>query len=237
MGTTATSIDVPLTFTGAAPLLAALRLGSSALPIGAFAYSQALEQAVTTGAVSERESAARWIVGVLEHTLLSLDLPVLSRIHAAFAGGLWEQAEGWSEFLYATRGTSELRAEEKQLGKSLLRWLERQGVARAAALRDKPRTTLAAAYALSAHHFAIPPEAAALTYGFAWCEAQVGAASRLIPLGQTDAQHVLSQALVALSTGFSRALALEDDELGATAPGQTLLSAAHETQYSRLFRS
>ena len=234
---TATSIEAGLSFAGPAPLLAALRLGSAALPIGAFAYSQALEQAVAVGVVGDRDSAAGWIGGVLEHTLLGMDLPVLARIHAAFVRGSTEEAARWSDFLYATRGTSELRAEETQLGKSLFRWLERLGEPRAAALRSETRTTLAAAFALSAVRFELSVEAAALTYAFAWCEAQVGAASRLIPLGQSDAQLVLSQVLAALSTRFSRALALEDEELGATAPGQTLLSAAHETQYCRLFRS
>ena len=234
---TATSTEAGLAFSGPSPLLAALRLGSAALPIGAFAYSQALEQAVAVGAVGDRPSAARWITGLLEHTVLTLDLPVLVRIHAGLETGALAEAERWSDFLYATRGTSELRAEETQLGKSLFRWLERLGDGRAPALPAKSRTTLAAAFAWSARRFELSAEAAALAYAFAWCEAQVGAASRLIPLGQSDAQLVLSDALAALSAGFSRSLALRDDELGATAPGQALLSAAHETQYSRLFRS
>jgi urease accessory protein len=139
--------------------------------------------------------------------------------------------------LYATRGTEELRAEELQLGRSLYRWLERLPEPRAARFRERPRATLIGAFGLSALRFGLTPQVAALTYAFAWSEAQVGAASRLVPLGQSDAQLVLSHALGLLGTGFSRALALEDDEIGATAPGQTLLSAAHETQYTRLFRS
>lgn len=238
MGTetaTLTTTEPRLAFAAPGSLLAALRLGSAALPIGAFAYSQALEQAVLTGSVSDRASAAGWIGGVLEHGLVTLDLPVLVRLHAAFAADQVDELARWNVWLFATRGSDELRAEERQLGRSLLRWLERLGHAAPPSLPAP--TTLALAFAVAAHRFAIGSEAAALSYGFAWCEAQVGAATRLVPLGQSDAQLVLSDALERLASGFARALTLEDDRLGATTPGQALLSAAHETQYSRLFRS
>lgn len=234
---TATSTEAALALDVPAAFLGALRLGSAALPIGAFAYSQGLEQAVAIGAVHDRASAERWVKGVLEHTLLTADLPLLVRMVHALKSGALETADELSDFLYATRGTEELRAEELQLGRSLYRWLDGLGEPRAARFRQRSRATLSCAFALAALRFGLSSSAAALTYGFAWSEAQVGAASRLIPLGQTDAQLVLSGALAALAAGFPRALALEDDELGATAPGQTLLSAAHETQYSRLFRS
>jgi len=220
-----------------AAFLGALRLGSAALPIGAFAYSQALEQAVAIEAVRDRQGASRWIEGMLGHSLLGLDVPVLSRLYRALSGERLDEVDRWSDFLYASRPTQELRAEERQLGRSLFRWLERQGESRAARFLERPRQTLSAAYALSARSLGLSHEAAALTYAFAWCEGQVGAATRLIPLGQSDAQLVLSGAIARIDAGFQRSLALEDHELAATAPGQALLSAAHETQYTRLFRS
>ena len=232
-----TGTSTEISVASPAAFLGALRLGSAALPIGAFAYSQALEQAVAIGAVSDRHSASRWVDGVLTHSVLGLDVPVLSRIYRALAGERLDEAERWSDFLYASRPTQELRAEERQLGRSLLRFLDRQGEARARRYLERSRSTLAAAFALSARSLGLSHEAAALTYAFAWCEAQVGAATRLIPLGQSDAQLVLSAAIARLDAGFFRALALGDEDIAATAPGQALLSAAHETQYSRLFRS
>lgn len=232
-----TGTSTEISVSSPAAFLGALRLGSAALPIGAFAYSQALEQAVANGVVSDRFSAARWIEGMLEHSLLGLDLPVLTRIHRALAGEQLDEADRWSDFLYANRPTLELRAEERQLGRSLFRFLERQGEARAGRYLERSRATLAGAFALAARCFGLSSEASALTYAFAWCEAQVGAATRLIPLGQSDAQLVLSAAIARLDAKFFRALALEDEDIAATAPGQALLSAAHETQYSRLFRS
>ena len=77
----------------------------------------------------------------------------------------------------------------------------------------------------------------ALSYVFAWCEAQVGAATRLIPLGQSDAQRVLSGLISQSARELPGALERSDDALSSTTPGQLVLSALHESQYSRLFRS
>ena len=66
-------------------LMRLFQLSSAALPIGAFAYSQGLEQAVALGDVKDRDSAARWISGMLERSLMSLDVPIFARLHRAFA--------------------------------------------------------------------------------------------------------------------------------------------------------
>lgn len=63
------------------------------------------------------------------------------------------------------------------------------------------------------------------------------AAVKLIPLGQTQGQ----QTLVRLATGVpgqvERAFSLSDGEIGASSPALAIASSAHETQYTRLFRS
>jgi urease accessory protein len=218
-------------------LLAMLRLGSAALPIGAFAYSQGLEQAVAVGAVHDAESAAEWITGVLESSVLSGDVPVLVRLCSAWQAADEGAVRRWSDFLYATRPTRELRDEERQLGSALFRLLARLGCDRARPCQTDPRATLASAFALAACTWELSAPNGALAYCFAWAEAQVGAATRLVPLGQSDAQRVLSAALACIDRAFSEALARPDELIFHTAPGQALLSAAHETQYSRLFRS
>lgn len=222
---------------GSGPLLAMLRLGSAALPIGAFAYSQGLEQAVAVGAVHDAESASVWVTGLLSSSVLSGDVPVLVRLAAAWAEERAADVRRWNDFLYATRPTRELREEERQLGSALFRLLARLGHDRARPWQADPRATLASAYGLAGLVWGVPAPELALAYAFAWAEAQVGAATRLIPLGQSDAQRVLSAAVACLSEGLPAALDVTDDTIAHTAPGQALLSAAHELQYSRLFRS
>jgi urease accessory protein len=218
-------------------MLGALRLGSAALPIGAFAYSQALEQATELGRVRDADSAERWICGMLRQSVLSADVPLLSRAFSAWSSADHVAVERASALLLALRGARELRDEERQLGRSLFRLLSHLGVTAADPWMRAESATLASAYALAALHWAVPRRFAAASYAFAWTEAQVGAATRLVPLGQHAAQRVLGRALHVIADGLDAALVLEDDEIAASAPGQALLSAAHETQYSRLFRS
>lgn len=221
----------------ASALLHALRLGSAALPIGAFAYSQGLERAVTLGHVHDSESAARWILGLLERSVLTLDVPMLCALHAAWRVDDRSEVRRLSALLFAMRASHELREEERQLGRALFRLLSRLEIEAAGSFGEQDYPTLAAAFALSSVSWSIPREAAALAYCFAWCEAQVGAATRLIPLGQSAAQAVLSRALEVAANGLGSALARNEDSITASAPGQALLSAAHETEYTRLFRS
>lgn len=228
---------LPLQSVDSGAMLAALRLGSAALPIGAFAYSQGLEQAVASGAVFDQASASAWVTGLLSNSVLSGDVPVLLRLCEAWRAGREDQVRAWSAWLFATRPTRELREEERQLGSALYRLLVRLGHQSAQPFQSDPRATLASAFALSAAIWNVPTPLAALTYCFAWSEAQVGAATRLIPLGQSQAQALLTEALATIARQIAPALARSDEEIVHTAPGQALFSAAHETQYSRLFRS
>lgn len=234
--TTATAIGTERALSGTA-LLRLYQLSSAALPIGAFAYSQGLEQAVALGDVSGHETARAWIAGVLKSSLLRLDVPVFARVYRALASDDATSARRWNDYLFATRGSAELRAEERQVGSALIRLLTREGVPSAVVWQGDTRVTLATAFAVASVAWGAPLEQAALSYTFAWCESQVGAATRLVPLGQTDAQRVLSALIDAAASGIEAALTLPDGELSSSAPGQVLLSCLHETQYSRLFRS
>jgi len=72
---------------------------------------------------------------------------------------------------------------------------------------------------------------------FSWAENQVGALSRLVPLGQLAAQRVLAAVGAQIQSAVTFASALSDADLGSCLPGVALATAFHETQYSRLFKS
>lgn len=220
-----------------ASLLRLLQLTSPALPVGAFAYSQGLEWAAHVGWVSGEETALAWLKDVLAGPLCHLDLPVLRRLHAAWMRGDDAGARGWSLFLLASRETRELELEDVQAGRSLARVLAGHGIERAATWVRDPEATLAVMHALAAVSWAVPERAAMLGYAFTWAEAQVGALSRLLPIGQLAAQRILSAVTEAAPAAVTLALAVTDDDIGAFAPSHALASTLHETQYTRLFRS
>jgi urease accessory protein len=222
---------------GPSELVRLLQLASPALPIGAFAYSQGLESAVELGFIDGEVSARAWLGGTLESGLVRLDLPVLARLHAAFGADDARAVERWCAFLLASRESAERRDEDRQLGRALARLLADQGVARAGVFLEREAVTHACLFALAAVHHGIRVEAALLAFAFSWAESQVGALSRLVPLGQLAAQRVLTAVGAAVPGAVARARELTDAELGATLPGLALVSALHETQYTRLFKS
>jgi urease accessory protein len=191
---------------------------------------------VGAGWVTDEESAGRWIVGLLEQSLSRLEVPVLGRLERAFLAGDEEEARRWNEFLLASRASAELRAEEQRLGSALARLLVTLEVAGAERWLGAAVSHLAM-FALAAARWQIPAPDAAGGYLFSWAENQVGAGSRLVPLGQSAAQRILSRAGQAIPAAVSRGLGLADDEIGFCAPGQAIGAALHETQYSRIFRS
>lgn len=211
-----------------------LQLASPALPIGAFAYSQGQEAAVAAGIVHDEASAAAWILGLLAGPLAHQDLPIFARLHAAHAARDGAGARRWNDVLFASRASAELQAEDRQLGGAFARVLATLDLP--AGLSDGP-TTLAFQFARATAHFEIDVRQALETFAFTWAEAQASAAVRLVPLGQSAGVRIVARAAEAISGAVTIALTLSDDELGSAAPRLALLSTAHETQYSRLFRS
>src|SRR5450432_4173242 len=80
-----------------------LQFASPTLPIGAFAYSQGLEQAVELGWVHDEASALSWIGGVLTEVLPRLELPLLVALHQAWSQGDLARVRALSQFLHACR--------------------------------------------------------------------------------------------------------------------------------------
>ena len=219
---------------GRTAFLRLLQLASPALPIGAFAYSQGVEPAVSAGVIHDEATTGAWLLGLLRGPLAHQDLAIFARLWRARAAGDAAAAIRWNAFLLASRPTSELQAEDRHLGAAFARVL---------ATLDLPvdsapaPATLASQLARAMVHYRIDLHTAAETFAFMWAEAQTSAAVRLVPLGQSAGVRVLARAAAAIPVAVDEALRLDDDDVGGAAPGLALLSATHETQYSRLFRS
>lgn len=217
---------------------------SPALPIGSFAYSEALEYAVEAGWVTSEASAQDWILGRLDDGIGRLDAPIVVRLWRAFrdqsaAGDASIPADAlhWSRMLWALRESAELRAADRDLGRSLARLLVTLGNDSAKPWLDCAQISYAALFALAAVERDIGLDATVTGYLYAWSEAQMAAAIKLVPLGQSAGQRILSAAVEALPALVVRAQSMPDEQLGAGAPGLAIASSLHETMYVRLFRS
>jgi urease accessory protein UreF len=76
-----------------------------------------------------------------------------------------------------------------------------------------------------------------LAFAFGWAENMVQAAIKSVPLGQTAGQRILARLMAEIPAAVDLATDLSESDRQAFMPMLAILSARHETQYSRLFRS
>ena len=221
-------------------LLQLLWLASPALPVGGFSYSEGLESAIETGAVSDEASVSAWLLDQLQLGLGRGELPLLAQAIAAWQAHDAQRVTALNHWMLATRETGELRRQAEQMGRSMLEWLRQRAPddARVAILAQlSPAPTWPVAFALAAAQSGAEPRDALLAFGFGWAENMVQAALKAVPLGQSAGQRILGARAAALPAIVDAALGLPDDERQAFTPMLAILSAQHETQYSRVFRS
>lgn len=235
--------DAPVTL-GADALLRLAWLASPALPVGGFSYSEGLESAVESGRITDEASAGAWLCDVAALNLARSELPAVAAAWRAWTGPLADVPAAiapLNDWVLQTRESGEFRQQTLQMGRSLADWLKNgehaadPRIARLAALQPAPAWPVA--FALAGVLAGADDETLLLAHGFGWCENMVQAAMKAVPLGQAAAQRMLSRLSAALPVTVAQALATADEEPQAFAPLLAILSARHETQYSRLFRS
>lgn len=212
-----------------------LQLISPTLPIGSFAYSQGLEYAVDAGWINNEEQTKLWIKGQINNTLSSLDIPVMQRMYKAWQAEDYATVIYWNKWLLAAREAKELHDEDTQLGQALLRLVK--GLDIKFPIDDEIDWSYVTIFSYAAVEWDIPFLETANGFLWAWSENQVAAAIKVVPLGQTAGQTILSVVLKDIPIAVEQSLDCSDDDIGMLAPGVAIASALHETQYSRLFRS
>ncbi|HIQ14346.1 MAG TPA: urease accessory protein UreF [Leucothrix sp.] len=218
-------------------LLKLMQLSSPTLPVGAFAYSQGLESAIEMGIITDRETLAIWIKDLLTLSLKNVDLPLFKHLYECWERDNSKEILDWNKTLFTQRETKELRDEDHQLGLALARLLDDLGIKQAKSLRKEEQLCFLTLFTLAASEWNIEIEQAANGFIWSWLDNQIAAAIKLVPLGQTDGQRVLSELLPIIPEIVEQGFAIKNDEIGASLPMMAILSSQHETQYSRLFRS
>jgi urease accessory protein len=226
--------------TSAASLLQLMWLASPALPVGGFSYSEGLESAVDAGLVTTEAQTAAWLLDQLRLGLARSDLSLAAKAFGAWQRDDRDTIRELNDWVVQTRESSEMRLQTEQMGRSLLEWLKNRGLAdtRIAMLATlKPAPTWPVSFALAAVQTGAPLRDALLSLCFGWAENMVQAALKAVPLGQNAGQRVLAALADAIPPAVDRAIAATHGERQAFTPMLAILSARHEAQYSRLFRS
>ena len=220
-------------------LLQLIWLASPALPVGGFSYSEALEAAIDHEHVHDEATCAEWLADQLHLSQARGDIALMAQAIPAWQTMNTARLQQLSAWVHASRETQEMRLQTEQMGRSLLDWLRIQNKATDAALQLcselRPTYPLTMSLALSLAH--APLEQALQAYAFGWAENMTQAALKAVPLGQVSGQKILARLAQEIPEAVQHAMALSDDARQAFCPMLAVMSARHETQYSRLFRS
>jgi len=210
---------------------------SPTLPIGGFTYSQGIERAVEDQWIVDVDSAYEWLSKQLHYGLTYTDLPIMLRLYNAFKGNNKAEVIRWGQVLLACRETRELRQEEVNRGRALIKVLEALDSSVTTGWEDTISTNHLSGFALISTHWQIPVVDLLLGYSWSWLENQVSAVVKIIPLGQTQGQQLLHKLMQLIPDIVDQSMTLTEENIGMSLPALAIASSLHETQYTRIFRS
>jgi urease accessory protein len=200
-----------------------------------------VETAVEAGFIKDRPTLVTWLESVLLQGTGIVDGALFVAAWRTAEVGDWTSFDAVAERAAAWRGTSEMALESRQQGGSFLSmtrtaWPQPSLDAVHERLRGELALPVAVALAAAVHGIAL--DRALEGYLHAFTANLISAAVRSVPLGQSDGQISLAALEAAVRRATEAALAVTSlDEVGTATPLLDWCSLAHETQYTRLFRS
>jgi len=206
------------------PILTLAQWLSPGFPIGAFAYSSGLEQAIADRVVRP-ETVADWLADMLRAGNGQSDAIL---IRAAAGGADPHEVDAQARAFCPSR--------ERLLE------LDAQGTAFCDQLRanwgiDVANLTYPVALGVGIRHLDLPDTQAVQMYLHAWVSAVVAACQRLMALGQTEAQRIVA-ALAPLCSEIARDSADKTlDDLTSQSFAADIAAMRHETLSPRIFRT
>lgn len=213
---------------------------SPSFPVGAFSYSSGIEWAIEAGDITDRQTLQDWLAAMLLEGAGFCDGLFLCHAWRAAEAGEGRTLGEIAELAAAFTPSRERHLETTAQGRAFVE------IARSAWNCDTldllsshvtgPITYPVAVGVLAAGH-RISLSSTLHAFLHAATSNWISAGVRLIPLGQTDSQHVLAALEGAIAATAEKSLLGSLDDLGSATFRADLASMRHETQYTRLFRS
>ena len=213
---------------------------SPAFPVGAFAYSHALEWAVEAGDVVDFRSCLEWLAGLLHAGGPRNDAILFAEAYAAAASCDWPRLLEANALALALCSGAERRLETTAQGNAFvlaasLAWRcipldELKG-----RLPQQIAYPIAVAAACAGHNIEL--EASLRAFVLSVLANLVSSAVRLSVMGQSDGQKALAELAPRVVELAREAQGSTLDYLGGAALRSDIAAMRHETQYSRLFRT
>ncbi len=199
---------------------------SPAFPVGAFAWSHGLEQAVAAGWVRDAGSLSEWLADLLDHGSLRSDAVLVA---AAFHQGL--PPEEIDAEARAFAASAERLDETAEQGAAFCRTLRGSGGP------DLPELTYPVALGAAARAEGLDLSLTLILFLQAIAANLVSAAIRLSVLGQTAGQEVIAGLTPRIAAAAEAAKTGDLERLASATFLSDVAAMGHETLQPRLFRS
>lgn len=212
---------------------------SPTFPNGAYSYSHGLEWAAEAGYIHDRSSLVDWLEADLCHGSGRNEAVFFSEAYRCAVNDDRVKLMRVAEVAAASRGTSEFALESSQQATACLNTLRRVWFDQILDLFSEMQFQPVLAVVLGARSAKeqIPARVALPAFLHSYVANLVTAGVRLIPLGQTDGQLAIAELENAVLFVSAQGTCATLDDLGSAGFMVELASIAHETQYTRLFRS
>jgi len=227
-------------------LMRLMWLGSPTLPVGSFSYSEGLEIAVEQELVKDEASALIWLTDHMHLNQSRGDWSLVAQTTEIWKNfdpkeiSVQNKLMELNNWVIMTRESSEFRLQSFQMGKSLLNWLnanEEIQDPKVIFCNEISNPTWPVVYALALALSQTDLNLGLTSHAFGWAENMVQTAMKVIPLGQLSGQRLLKALMDEIPKAVEFAIKQTDVNRQVFTPRLAILSAKHEEQYSRLFRS
>ncbi len=222
--------------TDATALYRLLAWASPAFPIGAFSYSHGLEAAAADGAVRDRATLQTWIAATIAQGSGRVDADILRDAWRTAAAGDDAAFVEINRRGVAYRATAELALESSQQGGAFAAAYSAAWNPGSAIANDDGYCH-AAVFGAAAARAGASLEATLTAYLQALAANLMSAGLRLGIVGQSDGQRILAALEPVVAAAVAASITRDRHDFGSATFALDLASMAHETLYTRLFRS
>ncbi|MBI0164230.1 urease accessory protein UreF [Bartonella sp. M0283] len=216
---------------GDASLLRLMTLFSPVFPVGGFAYSHGLEQAVHENSIQNAEDLFDWLDALANHGSLHNDVVLIAEAWRSTDQG--KSIIALVELANANTASKERFLEIDLQGRAFCTSVAQTGFSK----EIYKALPYPVAVGVLGHQLEISLSSVLTAYLHTFLSNLVQAAIRLVPLGQSDGVKTmakLERTILAITENSDK---LTLDNLGSCCFLSDIMAMRHETLYSRIFRS
>jgi urease accessory protein len=214
-------------------LLRLMMLMSPSFPVGGFAYSSGLEQAVAERLVQDAGRLEDWLHAVMKQGPVWNDAVLLAQAHKLVSAG--SGIEELADLAAALAPSKERLLEQQNLGAAFIDAVRVSGLALPEGLGESASYPVAVGAVCAAQKLACFDALAAYLHAFA--SNQIQCAIRLGLLGQNAGVALLAKLEETIIQIAERASNSTLDDLGSSAIMADIMTMRHEDLNSRIFRT